>query len=96
MRVNNVTGAALQEARKLPTAQQTAGASFGDQLALLLDKVELPQQEAARQTERLALGEGNLHEAALALEKADITMRLAVKTRNKAVEAYQELMRMQV
>ncbi len=37
-----------------------------------------------------------LHDVALALEKADVSMRLMVKTRNKVVEAYQEIMRMPV
>ena len=35
-------------------------------------------------------------QAAIALEKADISMRLATKVRNKLVEAYQEVMRMSV
>lgn len=73
-----------------------ADGSFGDKLSALLDRVEAPQQEADFEAERLAVGEGNLHEAALALEKADITLRLAVRSRNKVVEAYQEIMRMQV
>ena len=37
-----------------------------------------------------------LHEAALALEKADVAFRLATKVRTKLVEAYQEVMRMTV
>ncbi len=44
----------------------------------------------------MALGGGNLHETAIALEKADIAMRVATKVRNKLVEAYQEVMRMSV
>ena len=34
--------------------------------------------------------------SALALEKADVSMRVAAKVRNKLVEAYQEVMRMPV
>jgi flagellar hook-basal body complex protein FliE len=41
-------------------------------------------------------GEKNLHEAMIAMEKADITLRFAVQVRNKAIEAYQEIMRIQV
>lgn len=51
-------------------------------------------QDAAQvEVQKLARGEGNLHDAALALEKADISMRLMTKARNKIVEAYQEIMR---
>ena len=44
----------------------------------------------------VAKGAGNLHEMALALEKADVAMRLAVRVRNKVVDAYNEIMRMGV
>jgi len=69
---------------------------FGELITHAVSGVEQAQVEANVQTEKLARGEGNLHEAALSLEKADISMRLMVKARNKIVEAYQEMMRMPV
>ena len=54
------------------------------------------QLDADAQAEKVALGGGNLHEMSLALEKADVSMRLAMKVRNKLIEAYQEIMRMSV
>ena len=48
-------------------------------------------------TEKLALGkEVDLHEVMIASQKASVTMQLTLEIRNKAVEAYQEMMRMQV
>lgn len=45
----------------------------------------------------MALGEtGNLHEVMMNLEKTRLTFELALAVRNKTLEAYQELMRMQV
>ena len=41
-------------------------------------------------------GPADLHDVMIAMEKADISLRLMVQVRNKAVEAYQEIMRMQV
>ena len=41
-------------------------------------------------------GPTDLHDVMIAMEKADISLRLMVQVRNKAVEAYQEIMRMQV
>ena len=38
----------------------------------------------------------NLHEMMIAMEKADISLRFMVQVRNKAVDAYNEIMRMQV
>ena len=38
----------------------------------------------------------NIHETMIALDKADVSFRMLTKVRNKAVEAYQEIMRMQI
>jgi flagellar hook-basal body complex protein FliE len=38
----------------------------------------------------------DLHEMMIAMEKADISLRLMVQVRNKAIDAYQEIMRMQI
>jgi flagellar hook-basal body complex protein FliE len=67
---------------------------FADTLGNAIQKVDELQASADVQAERVALGGGNLHEMALALEKADVGMRLAMKVRNKLVDAYQEIMRM--
>ncbi|MEW6523412.1 MAG: flagellar hook-basal body complex protein FliE [Bacillota bacterium] len=46
---------------------------------------------------RLALGEQvDLHDVVIASEKAKLSLDLVVQVRNKAIEAYQEIMRMQV
>jgi len=39
---------------------------------------------------------GSIHEAMIALEKADLSFRAMMQVRNKILEAYQEVMRMQV
>lgn len=41
-------------------------------------------------------GPAALHDVMIAMEKADISMRLMIQVRNKAVDAYKEIMRMQV
>ncbi|HEY7725668.1 MAG TPA: flagellar hook-basal body complex protein FliE [Anaeromyxobacteraceae bacterium] len=84
----------LPEATR-PGSPQGA-ATFEGELGRALAAVEGLQQDADREAEKLARGGGNLHEAALALEKADVALRLAAKVRNKIVEAYQEVMRMNV
>jgi flagellar hook-basal body complex protein FliE len=78
-----------------PSQQVSSG--FGDVLASTVKEVNSAQIEADRSIERLHTGEDvNLHEVMLSVEKADISMRLLVQMRNKVVEAYQEIMRMQV
>ncbi len=46
--------------------------------------------------ELVAGNEASLHAVMIAGKKADISMRLAVQIRNKLLEGYQEIMRMQV
>ena len=77
-------------------AAPSTGPSFADALGEALQSVDDRQVDADREAARLAMGNGNLHETALALEKADIAMRLATKVRNKLVDAYQEIMRMSI
>ncbi len=72
------------------------GASFADELMRAVGSVEAQSKAADVETTKLANGEGNIHETALALEKADVSTRLLLKARNKVVEAYQELSRMPI
>ena len=78
------------------TRPVNGSSSFAEALGSAIGKVDALQQQSDVEAEKLALGGGNLHETALALEKADVALRLATKVRNKLVEAYQEVMRMTV
>lgn len=54
-------------------------------------------KNAAQAQQQVAAGnEASLHAVMIAGKKADISMRLAVQIRNKLLEGYQEIMRMQV
>ena len=79
-----------------PRAAPAASGGFESELGKAISAVDQLQTQADAEAEKVALGGGNLHETALALEKADVAMRLATKVRNKLVEAYQEVMRMSV
>lgn len=79
-----------------PSPAPKHGPTFADALGHALGQVEQLQLEADAEAQKNALGAGNLHETALALEKADVSMRLVTKVRNKILDAYQEVMRMSV
>ena len=70
--------------------------SFADALGQAVHAIDAQQIEADQQSAQLALGGGNLHETAIALEKADVAMKLATKVRNKIVDAYQDVMKMSI
>ena len=62
-----------------------------------LDEVNDKQIEADNKTESFIKGEGpDIHEVMLSSEEAKMSLQLAVQVRNKLVEAYQELNRMQL
>ena len=63
----------------------------------LLQDVNQQQLTAeAKQVELLVTENKDIHGTMLALEKADLSMRLMLQIRNKLVSAYEEVMRMQV
>ncbi len=69
---------------------------FAEEMAKAVGTVDQMQVQSDQEAAKIAAGGGNLHEAALAMEKADVAMRVMVKVRNKVVDAYQEIMRMTV
>jgi flagellar hook-basal body complex protein FliE len=60
----------------------------------ILADVNHQQHQADSQVQRSLLGEADVHDATLALEKVDLSLRLLVQVRNKLVQAYEELSRM--
>ena len=55
------------------------------------------QQKAEAAITALATGEkASLHDTMIAMEQADLSFRMMMQVRNKIVDAYQEIMRMQV
>lgn len=71
--------------------------SFGEVLEASIKEVNRLQGAANHAIEELALGETkNIHETMIALEKAEISFKLMLQVRNKILEAYNEVMRMNV
>ena len=63
----------------------------------LVGKVNDMQVQSDQAIQKLATGENrNLHETMIAVEKASISFQFMSQIRNKALEAYQEVMRMPV
>jgi len=95
--IGELPGLGPEEGIAAPSPHAPAGGpSFADALGKAVGEVEKLQVAADDEATKSALGAGNLHETALALEKADVSMRVLTKVRNKVVDAYQEIMRMTV
>ncbi len=74
-----------------------AASSFSDFLQNTIDQVGRAQNEGDKAILDLQGGQArNLHEVMIATEEADIAIRMLVQMRNKAMEAYNEVMRIQI
>lgn len=72
-------------------------APFLDILKASMAKVNEIQTGADRLTQRLALGEvDDVSEVSIAVEKAELALRMMVQIRDKLVDAYQQIARMSV
>lgn len=75
----------------------TPGPGFSEMLAGVVAVVDSKQQASAALTRQVLLGQTDqLHQSVIAMQEAGVAFSLMVEVRNKLVESYQELMRMQV
>lgn len=82
---------------KATSLGKSEDSTFGNLLMEKIQKVDAAQIQADQAVTEFSTGKGrNLHEAVLAMEMADTSLRLMVTVRNKALEAYQEIMRMPI
>lgn len=71
--------------------------SFKETLVDFLEDVNRLQQEADESVKKLVKGEvSDIHQVMVRVEEAEVAFQLLLELRNKVIEAYQELMRMQV
>ncbi|NLK07598.1 MAG: flagellar hook-basal body complex protein FliE [Firmicutes bacterium] len=78
--------------------RETETLNFGEMLNGMLVSTDKLQKEADDVTQAFVLGQHSIevHDVVLAAEKARLALDLTVTIRNKLVEAYQEIMRMQI
>jgi len=71
--------------------------NFADILKEAIDKVNKLQKRAEQLSNDFAEGKiSNIHEVIIEAEKASLALRLTVEVRNRIVEAYRDIMRMQI
>jgi len=88
----------MSGAVKTAVAESPAGEGrFADLLQEGMDRLGALEKNADEQMRKLLQGEPvELHRVILAGEEAGLAFELMMSVRNKAVDAYQEVMRMQV
>jgi flagellar hook-basal body complex protein FliE len=79
------------------SAAKEATQSFGDTLKTAMGDVNALQQQAGQAVDKMVAGQDvDLHDVMLAVEKAKTSFQLLMEIRNKTIDAYRELMRVQV
>ncbi|KPK33823.1 MAG: hypothetical protein AMK70_09070 [Nitrospira bacterium SG8_35_1] len=94
--IQNIGGKTGSEniAQIKPAKEQT-GSSFDAVINEALTKVSQVQNDVDTAVGELAKG-GDITDAMLAMEKADMTFQIMVEVRNKLLSTYEEIMRMGV
>ena len=73
------------------------GVDFKELLIDALEKVNQDQLYAEEMDQKMLLGEtDNLHDVMIASQKAEVSLSFAVEVRNKILESYKEIMRIQL
>lgn len=84
------------KAKGLPQPRE-GGGDFGKALINAIDQVDDAQKSADAEVEAFVAGEQeNLHEVMISMNQAEIYLQLMTEVRNRMLDTYQELMRMQV
>jgi len=94
----------LDPARGLPpdvtttasSSTVSAGADFSKSLHRVLEAVDASAGDANVAVRKMLDGTGDIHEAMIAIQRADATFQLTVQVRNKLLQAYQDIMRMPI
>ena len=69
---------------------------FQKVLSESLGEVNKKLTEADQNVQEMVLGKRDIHQAMIAIEQANLSLRMVIQIRNKLIAAYEELMRMQV
>lgn len=83
--------------QKTGESKESGAPDFSTILRSALEEVNQLQEGSDQQVSKIMSGEvEDVHTAMIAMQKADLSFQLLMQVRNKLVEAYREVMRMQV
>ena len=87
----------LNELQKQAQTKDVEESKFGNVLTQAMQEIDHLQNESHQEIEKVLGGDiTDVHSAMIAMQKADLSFQMMMQIRNKLVEAYHEIMRMQV
>ena len=97
MKVNPVANNHLPLGNKEKVQGENMAESFKEMLTTALDKVNRIQHTADQAIQKFSAGQiEDIHQVMAAVEEANLALKLTIQIRNKILESYREIMRMQV
>lgn len=87
----------LSESSSKQSSSATSETSFSDILKKSIEQVNDAQLQADNAIRKAMSGENtDIHDTMIAIQKADVSLKLMMEVRNRLLEAYQDIMRTQV
>ncbi|HHY19711.1 MAG TPA: flagellar hook-basal body complex protein FliE [Firmicutes bacterium] len=98
MAIDKIGSALTQNVNKTSTPQKAVTDAFGNYLKEALGSVNQTQFDADEMRVKMALKDPDieLHDVTIALEKASIALNVTLAIKDRLIEGYKEIMRMQV
>jgi flagellar hook-basal body complex protein FliE len=94
--ISSINAVALPQTIQ-PSGGANKASDFGSMLSEAVKQVEQSRTQAGSSVDRFLAGEGEeLHTVALQTQRAELEFEMLLQVRNKVVQAYQEIMRMQM
>ena len=97
------TAASITASKPAPSSSSGAGSGasggtskFADALGNLVGSVDKNAADANQAVANMLDKTGDVHDAMIALQRAEMSLQLTIQVRNKLVQAYQDIMRMPV
>lgn len=95
--ISSINGLIPTTSLEQPSTVGKAEKGFADVINNLIEQTNNAENQSNRAIHELETGKAeSLHEVMLKVEEADISLRMLVQMRNKAITAYEEIMRMQI
>ena len=95
--INALSTADLLKQKSGVTGAEAGSGDFAKELKAAIDGVNSQQAEGEKAMADIATGQvKDLHQAAMAIDKAELSMKLMLEVRNKALNAYKEITRTQM
>jgi flagellar hook-basal body complex protein FliE len=96
MKVKNVLSDPSSRMENRQSVRHDPVSDFQKVLSQSLGEVNQKLTEADQSVQEMVLGKKDIHQAMIAIEQANLSLRMVIQIRNKLVTAYEELMRMQI